>query len=68
MLVTPGDAEALASGINDLIANRERRQEMGRTAKRFAETHFTADIIVQAYEQLYYREMAKPRMAVHSTI
>ena len=68
VLVTPGDAEALASAISDLIANRERRQEMGRTAKRFAETHFTADIIVQAYEQLYYREMAKPRKAVHSTI
>ena len=61
MLVTPGDAEALASAISDLIANRERRQEMGRTAKRFAETHFTADIIVPAYEELYYHEIAKPR-------
>ncbi len=61
VMVTPGDAEALASGINDLIANRERRKEMGRAAKLFAETHFTADIIVPAYEELYYREIAKPR-------
>ena len=60
LLVAPGDAEALARGLRDLIANRDRRQEMGRHAKRFAEAHFTADIIVPAYERLYYREISKP--------
>jgi len=61
LLVAPGDAEALACGVAELIANPERRQAMGQAAKRFAETHFTADIIVPAYERLYYREVGKPR-------
>ena len=61
LLVSPGDAEALARGISELIANPERRQAMGRAAKRFAESHFTADNIVPAYERLYYREIRKPR-------
>lgn len=61
LLVNPGDAEALAQGIGDLIANPDRRQAMGQAAKRFAETHFTADIIVPAYERLYYREVGRPR-------
>jgi N-acetyl-alpha-D-glucosaminyl L-malate synthase BshA len=61
LLVAPGDAEALAEQITALIANPERRQAMGRAAKHFAESHFTAEIIVPAYERLYYREIAKPR-------
>ncbi len=61
LMVDSGDAESLAAQISELIVNRERRQEMGRAAKLFAETHFTADIIVPAYESLYYRELAKPR-------
>jgi len=61
VLVDPGDAEALAHQISELIANPERRQAMGRAAKRFAESHFTAKIIVPAYERLYHRELEKPR-------
>ena len=61
LLVAPGDAEALAQGVSDLIANPARREAMGRAAKRFAETHFTAEIIVPEYERLYHREIGKPR-------
>lgn len=61
LLVDAGDAEALALGISDLIADRERRQAMGRAAKQFAESHFAARMIVPAYESLYYREIEKPR-------
>jgi len=61
LLVDPGDAEALAASISDLIAHPGRRQAMGRAAKQFAESHFTAEIIVPAYEKLYRREIAKPR-------
>lgn len=59
LLVERGDASALAHGISELIADRERRQAMGRAAKQFAETHFTADLIVPAYENLYYREIER---------
>ena len=61
LLVDPGDAEDLAGQICGLIANPERRQAMGLAAKRFAEGHFTASIIVPAYESLYYREIEKLR-------
>jgi L-malate glycosyltransferase len=61
LLVDPGDAVGLACAISELIADRERRQGMGQAAKRFAESHFSAEIIVPAYERLYYREMGKPR-------
>jgi len=61
LLVDPGDAQALADRVGELIADRERRQAMGREGKRFAEAHFSANIIVPAYERLYYRETGKPR-------
>jgi len=61
ILIDPGDAEAVADRTCELIANPDRRLAMGQAAKRFAETHFTAEIIVPAYERLYYREREKPR-------
>jgi N-acetyl-alpha-D-glucosaminyl L-malate synthase BshA len=59
LLVSAGDAYALANQVSELIADRDRRHEMGRAARRFAESHFTADIIVPAYEALYYRELER---------
>ena len=61
LLVSPGDVEALAEQVSKLIADPERRQAMGQAAKQFAESHFTAEIIVPEYERLYYRETDKPR-------
>jgi N-acetyl-alpha-D-glucosaminyl L-malate synthase BshA len=61
LLVDPGDAEALANGVRELMTDRARRLAMGRAAKRFAESHFSAQIIVPAYERLYYREVDKDR-------
>ncbi len=61
LLVAPGDAEALARGVSDLIADPDRRRAMGTAAKSFAESHFTAEIIVPAYEELYYREKGRPK-------
>ena len=60
LLVDPGDVKALADRVSELIADPERRLAMGQAAKRFAETHFTAKIIVPKYEELYYREIEKP--------
>jgi N-acetyl-alpha-D-glucosaminyl L-malate synthase BshA len=61
VLVEAGDAEGLARGISELIADPERRHAMGVAAKQFAESHFMAEIIVPEYERLYYREVGRPR-------
>jgi N-acetyl-alpha-D-glucosaminyl L-malate synthase BshA len=61
LLVSPGDVGALAKQVRELIANPERRQAMGQAAKHFAESHFTAEIIVPMYERLYYREIEEPQ-------
>jgi len=61
LLVPPGNANALADGISQLIADNERCQTMASAAKRFAGTHFSPEIIVPRYEGLYYRELAKPQ-------
>ncbi len=61
VLVAAGDAEALAEAVGELITHRERRETMGMAARAFAESHFTAGIIVPAYEKLYYRELEKSR-------
>ena len=54
-LVPPGDVEAFASKVGELISNSEQRKAMGQRAKLHAEAHFTANIIVPQYEQLYVR-------------
>ena len=59
LLVDAGDAVGLACGVDELIADVDRRLAMGREAKQFAEGCFTADIIVPEYERLYYREAGK---------
>lgn len=55
LLVPAGDADALARALETLIADPDRRLAMGQDAKRFAEEHYTADIIVPRYEALYRR-------------
>jgi len=59
LLVPPGDAAALARGVEDLLADERRRTRLGRAAQRRARTHFSADRIVPQYEALYRRVVAK---------
>ncbi len=61
VLVAAGDAEALAEAVGELITHPKRRETMGMAARAFAESHFTAGIIVPTYEKLYYRELEKSR-------
>ena len=61
VLVAAGDAEALAEAVGELITHPKRREAMGMAARAFAESHFTAGIIVPTYEKLYYRELEKSR-------
>jgi L-malate glycosyltransferase len=54
-LVEFGDIRAMASSLNDLIANPERAKQMGERGRKRAEEYFTADRIVPQYEALYRR-------------
>ena len=53
VLVEPGDAEALARAIDDLLRDRERRGRMGEAAAADARTRFGLDRQVDAYLDLY---------------
>lgn len=55
LLVPPGDADALARGIELLLQDRARRVAMGRAAAVRASTLFSAEAIVPRYEALYRR-------------
>ncbi|MEY4941336.1 MAG: N-acetyl-alpha-D-glucosaminyl L-malate synthase BshA [Verrucomicrobiota bacterium] len=55
VLAPPGDAEALARGVEALLADPRRRAAMGRAAQRRARQMFSADAIVPRYEALYRR-------------
>lgn len=54
-LVAPGDADALAASLNALIANPERRAELGAAARRAAEDVYSWDAAARATLELYER-------------
>jgi N-acetyl-alpha-D-glucosaminyl L-malate synthase BshA len=55
-LLTPvGDAEALARGVEELLADPARRRRLGEAALRRAREKFSTDAIVPRYEALYRR-------------
>lgn len=55
LLVPPGDADALARGVESLISDRERRNALGRAAQRRARDLFSVETILPRYEELYRR-------------
>lgn len=58
VLVPPGDADALARGVEGLLQDPVRRATMGRAAQVRARAHFSAEKIVPQYEALYRRVCA----------
>lgn len=52
-IVPPEDPEALAAAIDDLLAQPERAEQMGRAARERALEHFTIDATVEHYLALY---------------
>ncbi len=58
LLVAPGDASALARGLELLIADPARRSAMGAVAQRTARERFSAEVIVPRYEAVYRRVCA----------
>lgn len=55
VLVPPGDAAALARGLESLLRDGEKRRALGAAAQKRAREKFSADTIVPAYEALYRR-------------
>lgn len=55
LLVSPGDAAALAWALTDLVQTPTRLAALGENARRRAEQFFTPQAIVPRYESLYRR-------------
>jgi glycosyltransferase involved in cell wall biosynthesis len=53
VLVPPGDEEAMARAIISLLADRQRRQTLGRAGRNRAEQHFAIARTVAAMETLF---------------
>jgi N-acetyl-alpha-D-glucosaminyl L-malate synthase BshA len=61
LLVPPGDAPALARGVESLIRDPALRRALGAAARKRARELFSAEVIVSRYEQLYRRVCEAPR-------
>ncbi|HEX8253890.1 MAG TPA: glycosyltransferase family 4 protein [Thermoanaerobaculia bacterium] len=61
ILVPPGDAEALASGIEELLADRERMRRMGALATDSAMTRFSTAAWVSRLTAVYDEVLRRPR-------
>jgi L-malate glycosyltransferase len=55
VLVPPGDADALARGVESLIKDPALRAMLGTAARKRARDLFSADVIVSRYVELYRR-------------
>lgn len=56
VIVPPGDVDALASALNDVLADPDRARALGRAAREHVAAHFTwdhvADVLAGYYEAL----------------
>lgn len=55
LLVPPGDRDALAMAIDEIVSNGERARRMGEEARRLASERFSLESMMDAYEGLYER-------------
>jgi glycosyltransferase involved in cell wall biosynthesis len=55
LLVPPGDASALASGICEVLASSELASALGRNAQMLVEGKFSLKNMISSYESLYER-------------
>ena len=58
-LVTPGDQQGLADAVGALLVDRERREAMGRAARRLAEERFDIRVWCRRLLALYERVISK---------
>ncbi|MGI5819686.1 MAG: glycosyltransferase family 4 protein [Armatimonadota bacterium] len=62
LLAPPGDAEALAGAIGQILENPTLAREMGRRGQERAESMFTLDHMVSRAEELYRRLLANNKL------
>jgi glycosyltransferase involved in cell wall biosynthesis len=53
ILIPPGDPEAIACAIEELVQDPERRQRLGRRNWERVETHYRLDQVVEALDRFY---------------
>jgi glycosyltransferase involved in cell wall biosynthesis len=53
LVVRPGDPEALAEALTDLVEDAGRRRAMGAAGRRLAESEFSLETMVDAIEEVY---------------
>jgi glycosyltransferase involved in cell wall biosynthesis len=58
-LVPPGDAKALAGKVTQLLADEQRRVEMGRAGRELVEKEFSLSRMVEGTQSVYERAAAE---------
>jgi glycosyltransferase involved in cell wall biosynthesis/peptidoglycan/xylan/chitin deacetylase (PgdA/CDA1 family) len=61
-LVPPGDADALAGALLDVLDQPERAAEFGRAGRRRIEQTYSFDRMVEQFETLYVSELERSRV------
>jgi len=61
ILVPPGDRQALAATLGDIVADPDRRTAMGAAGRARLDRHFHVDRVVEHHLQLYERVLAGKR-------
>ena len=64
MLAPPGDPAALADAVTELLADEERRQELGAAARRIAQERYSWDAIAQRLLEIYEGVSGRARLEV----
>jgi glycosyltransferase involved in cell wall biosynthesis len=64
MLVAPGNAEALARGLDRLLSDEPLRQRMGAAAIQVARTEYHADTVIPRLESTYRELLGQSRRPV----
>lgn len=53
LLITPGDTQAFANAIIELIKDREKAKRMGLAGRKRMEENFTLEIMIKRHQELY---------------
>lgn len=61
-LITPGDAEGVASRVTELIEAPELRRQLGREGRAHVRTRFTQDRLINDMAELYRDLLARKRL------
>ena len=59
ILIRTGDETAFADAVQNLLADSQSREQLGPSAKRFAQENFSLDQVRQRYVELYVKLLQK---------